>query len=265
MKIKDYFKLGLDIFIALIFALLYNTRVFGGLAFHEIVGLGIGAIFLVHILLNLQWVIKVTQRLFDRTLPSKTRVGYVINILLLFSMAFTIVSGLMISKVLFPGLGFVDQRSFRGLHTDVSYLTLVIVGVHVGLHGQWIMGLMKKVFNVKASNSVIVGAKVALALFLLLGGTQLLSSQFSINIAQMGASISTSQQVPTDRVNGQLDKNNPLDGNPRGKFGHADGLSGDRGRGGNANTTGVIITFLGVIGGIAVFTRHLEKQLVKNP
>ena len=260
-----YFKLGLDVFIAIIFALLYNTRVFGGLAFHEIMGLGIGAIFLVHILLNSQWVIKVTQRLFDRTLPSKTRVGCVINILLLFSMAFTIVSGLMISKVLFPGLGLVNQRAFQELHIDISYLTLALVGVHVGLHGQWIMCLMKKVFNVKASNSVIVGAKVALALFLLLGATQLLSSQFSTNIAQIGASISTSQSVPTDRISGQLNKNNPLDGNPRGKFGHAAGLGGDRGKGGNANTTGVIITFLGVIGAIAVVTRHLEKQVRKNP
>ena len=245
---KDYFKFGLDIIIALIFALLYNTRVFGGLAFHEIMGLGIGAIFLVHILLNLQWVLKVTQRLFDRTLPSKTRFGYVINILLLISMAFTIVSGLMISKVLFPELGFVNQRAFHGLHIDVSYLTLVIVGVHVGLHGRWIMDLMKKVFNVKASNTVIVGAKVALALFLLLGGTRLLSSQFSTEIAQIGASISTSQQVPTDKVCGRLDKNNPLSGTPRGK-------------GGNANTTGVIITFLGVIGAIAVVTHQLEKQV----
>ena len=262
---KDYFKLGLDIFIALIFALLYNTRVFGGLAFHEIIGLGIGAIFIVHILLNWQWVIKVTQRLFDRTLPSKTRVGYVINILLLISMSFTIVSGLMISKVLFPELGLVNQRAFHGFHIEVSYLTLVIVGVHVGLHGQWIMCLMKKAFNVKASNTVIVGAKVALALFLLLGGTQLLSSQFSTSIAQIGASISTSQQVPTDRISGQLDKSNPLDGNLRGKFGHADGLGGDRGKGGNANTTAVIITFLGVISAIAIFTRHLEKQVMKKP
>ena len=72
-----------------------------------------------------------------------------------------------------------------------------------------------------------------------------------------------SQQVPT-RVSGQLDKNNLLDGNPRGKFGHADGLGGDRGKGGNANTTGVIITFLGVIGAIAIFTRHLEKQVMKK-
>lgn len=258
---NNYIKLGLDIFIIIIFALLYNTRVFGGLAFHEIMGLGIGALFLVHILLNLQWVIKVTQRLFDRTLPRKTRIGCVLNILLLVSMAFTIVSGLMISKVLFPGFGFVNQRAFQELHIDGSYLTLVIVGVHVGLHGQWIMCLMKKIFKVKASNTAIVGAKVALALLLLLGGTQLLSSQFSTKIAQIGASISTSQPVPTDRISGKLDQSNPLGGNPRGKFGHAEGLGDNRGKGGDANTTGVIITFLGVIGAIAVFTRYLEKKL----
>lgn len=156
--------------------MLYNTRVFGGLAFHEIVGLGVGALLLFHILLNLQWVKEVTQRLFDRTLPRKTRFGYVLNILLLFSMALTIVSGILISKVLFPGLGFINERSFRGLHSGVSYLTLVLVGVHVGLHGQWIMGLVKKSFNVKESTTVSVVVKVALALFLLLGGTQLLST-----------------------------------------------------------------------------------------
>lgn len=260
---KDYIKFGLDIFIALIFVLLYNTRVFGGLAFHEIVGLGIGAIFLVHILLNLQCVIKVTQRLFDHNLPSKTRFGYFINILLLLSMAFTIVSGLMISRVLFPGLGFVNQRTFRDLHVDFSYLSLVIVGVHIGLHGQWIIAIMKKLLKVKTSSTIIVGAKVAIALFLLLGGTQILSSQFGTKIAQMGASIGTLQQVPTNSFSGQLNENNPFESNPRGRFGHADGLGVNRERGGNANTTGVIITFLGAIGGIAVFTRHFEKKVIK--
>ncbi|AFM40018.1 hypothetical protein Desaci_0973 [Desulfosporosinus acidiphilus SJ4] len=261
---KDYIKFGLDIIIALIFALLYNTRVFGGLAFHEIMGLGIGVIFLVHVLLNLQWVRKVTRRLFDRNLPSKTRLSCVINVLLLLSMAFTIISGLMISRILFPGLGLANQRTFHGLHVGFSYLTLVIVGVHVGLHGQWIMTIIKKALNVKKSNKIIVGVKVALALVILLEGTQLLSSQFGSDIAQIGTSISTSQQVPTNKVSGQFNENNTFDGNLHGGDRHAEGVSGDRGRDGNANTTGAIITYLGVIGGIAVLTRYFEKQVIKR-
>ncbi|ODA41926.1 DUF4405 domain-containing protein [Desulfosporosinus sp. BG] len=258
MKNKNFIKLTFDIFIVLLFTLLYNVRVFGGLAFHEIAGLGIGALFIVHILLNSQWVIKVTQRLFDHSLPGKTRFGYFLNILLLFSMAFTIMSGLMISKVLFPGFGGVNGRAFRGLHSSVSYLSLALVGVHVGLHWQWIAGLMKKVFKVKSSSTVSVVAKIALTLILLLGGVQVLSTQFSSNIALITTNLSAnSEQIQPDGLTGQFDKNIPT-----GKDGRSPGH--EDGKGGNANSTGVIITFLGVIGGIAVGTKYLEKQIMKK-
>lgn len=258
MKNKNYIKLTLDIVIILLFTLLYNVRVFGGLAFHEIVGLGIGSLFIVHILLNSQWVIQVTQRLFDRSLPGKTRFGYFLNILLLCSMAFTIVSGLMISNVLFPDFGGVNGRAFRGLHSSISYLTLVLVGVHVGLHWQWIAGIMKKVLKVKSSSTVSVAAKVALTLILLLGSVQVLSTQFSSSIARIATNVSAnSEQIQSDGLNGQFDKSIPT-----GKDGRSPGH--EDGKGGNANTTGVIITFLGVIGGITVGTNYLEKQITKN-
>ncbi|AET68176.1 hypothetical protein Desor_2627 [Desulfosporosinus orientis DSM 765] len=259
MKNSNYIKLTLDIVIVLLFTLLYNVRVFGGLAFHEMVGLGIGALFMVHILLNWQWVLKVTQRLFDRSLPGKIRFGYCLNILLLFSMAFTIISGLMISKVLFPGFAGVNGRVFRGLHSSIPYVTLVLVGVHLGLHWQWIMGLMKKVFNVKSSSTVSVAAKVVLSLILLLGSIQVLSTQFSSSIAQITTNVSVnSEQIQPNGLNDQFDKNIPT-GKDGIRLGHEDG------KGGNANTASVIITFLGIIGGIAVGTNYIEKQIIKKP
>ena len=55
---KNYLKLTLDLVLAVVFALLFNVRVFGGLTFHESAGLGIGLGFLIHILLNSPWVKK---------------------------------------------------------------------------------------------------------------------------------------------------------------------------------------------------------------
>lgn len=264
MKNKNSVKLTLDILIVLLFALLYNVRVFGGLAFHEIVGLGIGALFLVHILLNTPWVIKVTQRLFDRSLPGKIRFGYVLNILLLLSMVVTIVSGLMISEVLFPGFGSVNDRAFRGLHSGISYLTLVLVGVHVGLHWQWIAGLLKKLFKVKSSSTVSVIAKVALMLILVLGSIQVLSTQLSSSIAQIAPNISAnSEQIRPDGLNERFDKNLPI-GEEVGRPGHREGFGREAEKSRNANTTGVILTFLGVIGGIAASTHYLERQITKK-
>ena len=75
MKNKNYVKFALDILMSITFVLLFNKMVLGGLAFHEITGLGIGFAIFAHILLNLQWVKKVTLMLFDRRLPGKTRFG----------------------------------------------------------------------------------------------------------------------------------------------------------------------------------------------
>lgn len=258
MKNDNYIKLTLDIAIVLLFTLLYNVRVFGGLAFHEIVGLGIGVLFLMHILINLQWVVNVTQSLFRRSSSGKNRFVFCLNTLLLFSMAFTIISGMMISKVLVPSFGGVNGRAFRELHSIVSYLTLVLVGVHVGLHWQWIVGLMKKVFNVKSSSAVSVAAKIALMLILLLGSIQVLSTQFSSSIARIATNFSAnSEQIRTNELNAQFDNNIPTGKDGR-RQGHEDG------KGGSANTTGVIITFLGIIGGIAVGTNFIEKYYEKT-
>ena len=49
---KNWVKLILDIAMAIVFALLFNHRVVTGLNFHEIAGLAIGVLFIVHILLN---------------------------------------------------------------------------------------------------------------------------------------------------------------------------------------------------------------------
>ncbi|SFB23314.1 MULTISPECIES: DUF4405 domain-containing protein [unclassified Bacillus (in: firmicutes)] len=134
-------KAGLDSLMAITFVLLFNKMVLGGLAFHEIAGLVIVAPFIVHILLNAEWVKKVTYKLFDRKLPAKTRFGYFLNILLLIAMIFVIVSGILISHVVFPNINIANEPWFKVSHISVSFLTLLLVGLHVGLHWQWVMNV----------------------------------------------------------------------------------------------------------------------------
>ncbi|WP_425802776.1 DUF4405 domain-containing protein [Desulfitobacterium sp. Sab5] len=259
---KNYIKLTLDIILVLIFSLLFNVRVFGGLAFHEIAGLGIGFGFLIHILLNSQWVKKITLRLFDSKLPKKIRFGYFLNLLLLIAMLLSIVSGLLISKVLFPGLGSVDPRSFRQVHEIASYLALVIVGIHVGLHGQWILNLLKKIFRVGASKPIIVVVKLALAIVVLFGGLDVLSNQITPQTLNPGNPPSVnSERVPNSNSSNQIERRpDHLEGSMKGSV---DG--GRRGEFRNANPSGVLATFLGVIGLLAVVTYITEKLFAQKP
>lgn len=64
-------KLALDAAMGITFALLFNTRVFGGLAFHEIAGIAIGFAILTHILLNLNFVKKSPCACLTRAFPVK--------------------------------------------------------------------------------------------------------------------------------------------------------------------------------------------------
>lgn len=63
MKKVTYVKFAIDIVMAVVFVLLFNKQVLGGMTFHEIAGLAIAVIFLTHVLLNAQWVKKVTLKI----------------------------------------------------------------------------------------------------------------------------------------------------------------------------------------------------------
>lgn len=112
-KKLPYVKLTLDILMGMTFALLFNKMVLGGLTFHEIAGTAIGFAVLAHVLLNVNYVKKITLRLFNKSLPGKTRLGYALNVLLLLSMIFILFSGFVISRVLFPNFQFGNERWFK--------------------------------------------------------------------------------------------------------------------------------------------------------
>lgn len=258
---KNYIKLTLDFVLVVVFALLFNVRIFGGLTFHEIAGLGIGLGFLIHILLNSQWVKNVTLRLFDPKLPKKTRFGYLLNLVLLITMTLSIVSGLMISKVLFPGLGG-NLRWFRPLHEIASYLSLGIVGIHVGLHGQWILNLLKKIFKVGSSRPITVFIKIILTIVILFGGLDIVSAQITPQSVNLGnAPIINSERVPGGNSSDQIQRQpDHFQGSMK------DSINGERrGEIGNANPSGVLATFLGVIGVFAVITYVAEKLFAGRP
>ncbi|WP_172408346.1 DUF4405 domain-containing protein [Desulfosporosinus sp. FKA] len=141
-------------------------------AFHEVAGIGMGCLVLTHGLINLQWVKKVSARLFDAQLPSKTRFTYLINLLLLGSMLITIVGGISMSQVLFPGIGL---RHFRQIHSLTANILLVLVGIHMGLHGQRLLSNIKRIFNTTFQKMIGSIAVFLLVSFLLFGGYKLIS------------------------------------------------------------------------------------------
>ena len=118
---------------------------FSGLAVHEWLGMAFGAAIVTHLLLHWQWIVEVSRRFFGKAQWS-ARVNYILNALLFIDITLIIFSGLMISEVALAQLGIQLAQSgiWRGLHETTANLFLVLVGLHVALHWQWIINMVKR-------------------------------------------------------------------------------------------------------------------------
>lgn len=67
--------------------------------------------------------------------------NYLLDFLLLAGMILMILSGVAISRTIdFSWLGLDGSRLFwRMMHTSSSYITLVLFGIHLGLHWNWVL------------------------------------------------------------------------------------------------------------------------------
>jgi len=140
------FKLILNILLTIVMLLLMDPRSFYGLGFHEWAGLIIGLFFLLHKAVNWDWIKKVTVCFFKSS-PGRTRFNYVLDVLLLAGMVLMILSGIAIARTInFSWLNLGGSRIFwRVMHLSSSYITLVLFGIHLGLHWKWVL----KRFNFK--------------------------------------------------------------------------------------------------------------------
>lgn len=245
---RNRLRLAVDGVMALTLALLLNARVFTGLSFHEIAGTLIGGVFVLHVGLNGSWVVETSRRWVRGTLSRRTRVGYGLNWLLLVGMGVIVASGLLISRVVFPGLHVTNGRWIRGTHITLGFLILGVVGVHVGLHWGWIRGWVTRGF-VGMSWPRRIGAVlgvVGLMALLAFGG------------------------VPTGGPSAEVGSRSvPADGEPGLRHGEAKAAKdrstefrqGGGRRGIRSNPLAVVTYYLGILSVFAAGTVWVERRL----
>ena len=145
MHSKNITKLMLDIILTILFiSLIYPRET--GFQFHEIAGLSIVVLFLVHIALNWSWCKSITNNIFNPRLKSKPKLYYLLDCISLITVAAIIITGIMISQVLFPSQGMISHTVVL-VHKWMSYSGLVLFGVHIALHGKFIIETAPRLFK----------------------------------------------------------------------------------------------------------------------
>lgn len=146
MKPKAVIKLAVDVFMTLALLFLMGYQ-FWGEAPHEWVGAGMFLLFVAHHLLNGRW----HKTLFKGKYSALRTVTLCVDLLPLLAMLAQMYSGIVMSRYVFaflPGTG--GMSLARRLHILGAYWGFLLMSVHLGLHWNMILGMLRKALKIKS-------------------------------------------------------------------------------------------------------------------
>jgi hypothetical protein len=158
MSKQNRTKLLLDIFTFVAFLIAMDPHT-SGITIHEWLTIALGATVVVHLLLNWSWIVEVTKRLFAKGKGlNGARTNYILNWLLFVDGILIMLSGIMISEAVVPAFGLTLPMNFawRSLHDLSANFSLLLMGLHITLHWNWIVSTFKRMVLRRESKPVTV-------------------------------------------------------------------------------------------------------------
>ena len=116
-----------------------------GIPLHEWLSFVFVPVFVVHLVMNWDWILRVYQR-FARPLGATTRINALWDLLIYGVMVFVFFSGVLASRAALPAFltAFVPDAFWNDLHHVTSNLLLPLIGIHLGLHAKWIVRAIRR-------------------------------------------------------------------------------------------------------------------------
>lgn len=163
MKQKATLKLTVDVFMTIGLLFLMGYQLWGE-APHEWAGAGMFVLFIVHHLLNLSW-----HKNMMKGRYTAVRVFQLItDVSLLIAMLLQMYSGIVLSRYVFSFLPIESGLALaRKLHILGAYWGVLLMSLHLGLHWNMMMGIVKKRMGItdrsrlRSSISVLLGGCIA--------------------------------------------------------------------------------------------------------
>ncbi len=121
-----------------------EAKVLTGVPVHEWLGVALGAVIVVHLLLQWPWIESQARRLFSHG-AWRARANYFLNLVFFVCMIATIVSGMMISEHVLPiqGRQLADSFTWHSIHGFAGHAIMFIAGLHLALNWDWIIAAIR--------------------------------------------------------------------------------------------------------------------------
>lgn len=160
MSIRSKLKMIVDLAMTAALPMLMCYSIVGETA-HEVIGTAMFCLFILHHILNINWV----KNVFKGSYNLRRGIGTAVNALVFLCMIGLMYSGIVISKHVFSFLRLGGAMTARTLHMLCAYWGLVFMSVHLGMHIDQMSAKMKlrgtapaKVFTVVFALAATVGA-----------------------------------------------------------------------------------------------------------
>ncbi|MCL2630028.1 MAG: DUF4405 domain-containing protein [Firmicutes bacterium] len=153
-------KICLDA-VMLILLLLSMRLINGNVLLHEVLGYVLLSLFVLHLSLNFKSIKKIVPLLFSWKIKLKTKFAFLINFTLLAQAVIILISGFIISGVIYHPRAEIGQ--WLNIHRFVAYSFLILASVHLGLHIP-----VRRILNNKKIPLAV--AKTALAVVVIVAG-----------------------------------------------------------------------------------------------
>lgn len=139
-------KIILDIIMIIIMILLMNLQV-TGLNIHEILGIIIFALFIIHKVLNKKWITTMSKNIFNKNIKLKTKVMYWLDTILLIVLTINVVTGILISKCILTNITVTNIELTTNIHNIISIISIILIAIHLAFHLENIIAKIKKAFK----------------------------------------------------------------------------------------------------------------------
>lgn len=160
MKPKMVLKIGVDIAMTVVLLLLMAFELIGRAA-HEWIGVSMFVLFVLHHILNSKWSRNILKGRYTAIRILQT--ALVIAILL--CMMGSMVSGVVLSHQVFAFLPIRSGQSWaRTMHLLSSYWGFVLMSLHLGVHWNMMIGMVKKKFGSSSTKRTWLLRIVAVAI-----------------------------------------------------------------------------------------------------
>ena len=140
MKKKFICKIVIDLLMTILLLVLMARQITGDSA-HEWLGAGMFVLWIFHHILNRNWY----SHLFKGNYTTVRMIQAVVDIMVFLSLLGLMVSGIILSREVFAFLPISGGTAFaRSLHMFSGFWGFVLMALHLGLHWNMILGMVRK-------------------------------------------------------------------------------------------------------------------------